>query len=72
MLANMQMLDEEFDELDTEMDEQLSLLMKPDLAGIGDSLPASLDLITSKPQTRQARNVEDSDEEDRKDNESDD
>ena len=46
--------------------------MKPDLAGIGDSLPASLDLITSKPQTRQARNVEDSDEEDRKDNESDD
>ena len=72
MLANMQMLDEEFDELDNEMDEQLSLLMKPDLAGIGDSLPASLDLITSKPQTRQARNVEDSDEEDRKDNESDD
>ena len=46
--------------------------MKPDLAGIGDSLPASLDLITSKPQTRQARNIEDSDEEDNKDNESDD
>ena len=63
MLANMQMLDEEFDELDNEMDEQLSLLMKPDLTGIGDSLPASLDLITSKPQIRQARNIEDSDEE---------
>ena len=56
MLANMQMLDDEFDELDNEMDEQLSLLLKPDLAGLGESVPASLDLITSKPQTRQARN----------------
>ena len=63
MLANMQMLDDEFDELDNEMDDQLSLLLQPDLAGLGDSVPASVDLISSKPQTRQARN-EGSDEDD--------
>ena len=72
MLANMQMIDAEFDELDNEMDEQLSLLLKPDLAGLEDQVPASVDLITSKPQTRHARNDEDSDEEDKKDNEDDD
>ena len=43
--------------------------MKPDLAGLDDEVRASVDLITSKPQTRHVRNDEDSDEEDKKDNE---
>ena len=33
MLANMMKMDSEFDELDAELDDELSMLLKPDLTG---------------------------------------
>ena len=47
MLANMQMLESEVDELDAEFDDQINALLKPDLAIAGlDEL-----LSRSKPKT---------------------
>ena len=62
MLANMQMLESEVDELDAEFDDQLSALLKPDLAIAGlDEL-----LIKSKPKASQSK-IDNDDEEEQKD-----